>query len=54
MVVLVLEDAETTPSLVKVVGRTLVATGSAGTSSLENVYERIADSGILIIATVFG
>jgi len=46
MVALVSEGAETTPNLTKVVGRTLVATGSAGTSLLENVYERIAGSGL--------
>jgi len=46
MVVPVSEGAETTPNLIKVVGRTLVATGSVGTSSLENVCERIAGSGL--------
>jgi hypothetical protein len=46
MVVLVSEGAEITPNLAKPVGRTLVATGSVGTSSLENVYERIVGSGL--------
>jgi len=46
MVVLVLEDVEIMQNLTKAVGRTLVATGSAGTSSLVNVYEWIVDSGL--------
>lgn len=40
------EDVETTQNSAKGVGRTLVGTESAGTSSLENVYERIAGSGL--------
>ena len=46
-VVLVSEGVVITPNLVKVVGRTLAATGSAGTSLLENVYEQIVDSGLI-------
>jgi len=46
IVALVSEGAEITPNLAKVVARTLVAIGSAGTSSLESVYERIVGSGL--------
>ena len=46
MVALVSEDAAITPNSTKVVGRTPVATESVGTSLLESVYGRIADSGL--------
>ena len=40
------EDAETTPNLIKLAGRAPVVTGSVDISSLENVCERIAGSGL--------
>jgi hypothetical protein len=54
MVVLVSEDVEITPNLIKATGRTLAATGFAGTSSLESVYGRIAGSGASVIIPAFG
>ena len=48
MVVLVSEDVETTPNLIKAAGRTLAVTGFAGTFSLESVYGRIAGSGAFV------